>query len=127
MESDCEIIDGPKVSELDISNVRSLDDEQELNVPTCDDLLHTNVEQKVNLEKVTTWFAHMSSQTRNWSSILRTKDSCKLKNGNENATKNREGLGHLKFDIWRLKRKKIDDTNYKFKHGKIKFDVWKWP
>lgn len=66
MESDGEIIDGPKGSELDKSNVRSLDDEQELNVPTCDDLLHTNVEQKVNLEKVTTWFAHMSSQTRNW-------------------------------------------------------------
>ena len=58
--------------------MRSLVDEQELYAPTCDDLLHTNVEQKGNLEKVTTWFAHMSSQARNWSSVLRTKDSCKL-------------------------------------------------
>lgn len=33
----------------------------------------------------------------------------------------------MKFDIWKWpKRKKTDDTNYKFKHGKIKFDIWKW-
>lgn len=74
----------------------------------------------------------MTSQTRNSSSVFRTEDARKLEiisnNGNENATKNEEGLCHLKFDIWKWpKRKKIDDTNYKFKHGKRKFDVWKWP
>ncbi|PWA76410.1 P-glycoprotein 2 [Artemisia annua] len=99
---------------------------------TCDDLLHTNVEQKRNLEKATTCFAHMSSQTRSWSSVLRTREACKpeivSKIGNENATKNGEGLGHFKFDTCKWpKRKKIDDMNYKFKHRKRKFDEWKWP
>nr|GEZ16035.1 reverse transcriptase domain-containing protein [Tanacetum cinerariifolium] len=40
-------------------------------VATCDDLLHTNVKQGGNLEKETTCFAHMSSRTRNESSVSR--------------------------------------------------------
>ncbi|GJS63156.1 floral homeotic protein [Tanacetum coccineum] len=91
-----------------------------------------NKKQEENLDKVTPRFAHMSSQTRSWSSVLRTKDACKLgiisKNGKGNLTKNGANLGHLKFDIWKWpKRKKIDDTNCKFTYGKRQFDVWKWP
>nr|GEU65226.1 P-glycoprotein 2 [Tanacetum cinerariifolium] len=70
-------------------------------VVTCDDLLHKNVKQKGHLGKLTTYFAHINSQTRRWSSILKTKDACKLeiisKIRKENNTNNGVGLGRLKY------------------------------
>ncbi|GJS87093.1 hypothetical protein Tco_0769729 [Tanacetum coccineum] len=46
----------------------------------------------------------------------------------EEAKKNGDCLGRLKFDIWKWpKRKKVACTKCKIRHGKWKFDIWKWP
>nr|GEU71747.1 hypothetical protein [Tanacetum cinerariifolium] len=97
-------------------------------VATCDDLLHTNVKQKGNLEKETTCFAHMSSRTRNESSVSqRIKDTCNI----EILTYSLE-VGSVKesarsdFDESYLIVYLEADENNGDNFGCLKFAKWKW-
>nr|GEV62863.1 hypothetical protein [Tanacetum cinerariifolium] len=98
-------------------------------VATCDDLLHTNVKQEGNLEKATTCFAHMSSRTRNESSVSRRiKDTHNMEiltyslevGSVEEST--RSDFDESSFIVY-LEADENNGDNF----GYLKFDKWKWP